>query len=409
MPDIGAEKTEELIALLELRIKKEYSQSVDELKEKALEYFVAFKKKDKTWRERLETGEITQAEYNSWRIGQLIVGQRWLQLRDELVAILLNSRETALAMTSQSAAKAYAVNYNYMTYAIERESEIDTLYKVINEAQADDIIVDALNAHNREIAAKAAETAKTVEEIEAAETALTIEESFTIYDLPTVERLMINDPDMLPPPGKKVAADIAAGKAELWDVQQIQSVATQSILQGEGADQIAERLAEKIGDSDMKAAIRNARTMMTTAQNAGRQDALTRSQNVGINNTKVWSATLDGRTRHEHRLLDGQRRNPDEAFEVEGEKIRYPGDLDAPPHLVWNCRCTMITQIEGFEYDIRSEEWLLDGKVRYNEYYEVEEKDKKGKVRYYRKKELKEMTYDVWKKSKPKINRRRKG
>jgi uncharacterized protein with gpF-like domain len=179
-------------------------------------------------------------------------------------------------------------------------------------------------------------------------------------------------------------------------------------LQGEGVDQIAERLAEKVGDSDMKAAVRNARTMMTTAQNAGRQDALTRAQNIGITNIKVWSATLDGRTRHEHRLLDGQRRKPDEAFEVEGAKIRYPGDLEAPPHLVWNCRCTLVTQIEGFEYDIRGEEWLKDGKVRYNEYYEIEDKDKNGKIRYYRKKELKEMSYDQWKKSKPKYKRKKK-
>lgn len=106
---------------------------------------------------------------------------------------------------------------------------------------------------------------------------------------------------------------------------------------------------------DHRAAIRNVRTMVTGAQNAGRVDAAKRARDMGIGLTQVWMATLDMRTRHEHLVLDGQRREIDEPFEVEGEKIKYPGDPDAPAHLVYNCRCTLVQQVKGFEYDIRGD------------------------------------------------------
>lgn len=394
--DIGHEETEILIALLEERIKQEYSQASEEMKLKALEYFAAFRKKDKTWKTRLENKEITKAEYDAWRTGQLIVGKRWLQLRDELAAILVNAYDVALSLVSHDVPRVYALNHNYMTYLLETDSQIDTLYKIIDESKAEELFIDALNNKTaEETAAKAAK--KAVEAINA----LTVDESFTIYDIPTVERLMRNNPKVLPPSGQKIAKEIAEGKAQLWDVQQLQSVATQAVIQGESVDQIAERLAEKVSDSDMKAAIRNARTMMTTAQNAGREASMLRAEKLGIHSSKVWRATLDGRTRHEHRLLDGQRRKADEAFEVNGQKIRYPGDLEAPPSLVWNCRCTLIEQIDGFEYDINGEEYLENGIVKYYEYYDVPTEGKDGVTRLYRKKELKEISYNEWKYDKP--------
>jgi uncharacterized protein with gpF-like domain len=94
--------------------------------------------------------------------------------------------------------------------------------------------------------------------------------------------------------------------------------------------------------------------MMTTAENAGRYDAYKRAEIKGIKMKKTWVATLDSRTRHEHRMLDGVTIPNDEPFMTSYGEIMYPGDPKADPAMIYNCRCTMIAQIQGFERDINA-------------------------------------------------------
>lgn len=51
---------------------------------------------------------------------------------------------------------------------------------------------------------------------------------------------------------------------------------------------------------------------------------------MGIQLKKQWLATLDGKTRHEHRILDGQTVDVEESFQVDGSKLKCPGDPSAP-------------------------------------------------------------------------------
>lgn len=178
--------------------------------------------------------------------------------------------------------------------------------------------------------------------------------SFTLYNREAVENIMREDPRLLPMPGKELSARIAAGKDVLWNSQQIQSVMLQGILQGESIPIIAKRLRNEVSDSNRKASIRNARTMATTAENAGRLDSYKRAENMGLNIKKTWVATLDSRTRHAHRQLDGVTVPVDEPFMSEFGEIMCPGDRSADPAMIYNCRCTMISQIKGFERDINA-------------------------------------------------------
>lgn len=68
---------------------------------------------------------------------------------------------------------------------------------------------------------------------------------------------------------------------------------------------------------------------------------------MGIKLKKQWLATLDGRTRHAHAMLDGQTVGIDKPFKVDGYDIMFPGDTSAPYYLVYNCRCTMVADIGG--------------------------------------------------------------
>jgi hypothetical protein len=82
------------------------------------------------------------------------------------------------------------------------------------------------------------------------------------------------------------------------------------------------------------------RTETATALNAGAigaaLDEQTRTRRAW---TKTWLATRDSRTRAEHRAADGQTRPLNEAFDIGGARLHFPGDPRGPAGLVINCRC----------------------------------------------------------------------
>ena len=329
MSDTGHKETDDLLEEMEEKLRKEYRQAVKETQAKAEDYFKRFAAKDEKWRARVEAGEVTEKEWLEWRKGQFLVGQRWEEMRDTLAQDYHNANVMARSVVNGYMPEVYALNHNYATFEVEKGSKLDT--------------------------------------------------SYTLYDRQTVERIARDNPEILPPPGKNMKAKIAANKDIAWQEGQIQSATMQAILQGESIDGMAKRICRDLGNTDYASAVRYARTATTGAENAGRHDAYQRAQNIGIPVKQTWVATLDGRTRHEHRVLDGQTVGIDEPFEVDGMKIRYPGDPTAPPELVWNCRCTTIAQIEGFERDV------TDTDLRHNErlgdmsYEEWKSSHRKGK------------------------------
>ena len=78
-------------------------------------------------------------------------------------------------------------------------------------------------------------------------------------------------------------------------------------------------------------------------------DSYVAAEKMGIKVRKEWLATIDGRTRHSHAMLDGQTVDIDKPFKVDGEEIMFPGDTSATGYLVYNCRCTVIAAVEGVE------------------------------------------------------------
>lgn len=129
-----------------------------------------------------------------------------------------------------------------------------------------------------------------------------------------------------------------------WNTKQMNSSVLQGIVNGESMQKIADRILP-IVNNNTSAAIRNARTMVTGAQNEGRQDSYEYMQDNGVILNKVWMATHDERTRKSHAELDGEEVGIDEKFP---NGLMYPGDPNGEPEEVYNCRCTMVTKIIGF-------------------------------------------------------------
>lgn len=78
-------------------------------------------------------------------------------------------------------------------------------------------------------------------------------------------------------------------------------------------------------------------------QQASTEDARQAAKAKGADVVKQWDASLDGKTRPLHRALDGQIRETDEPFEVNGIKVNIPGAFGDPSQDC-NCRCVALTR-----------------------------------------------------------------
>lgn len=313
MPDKGHMETEALLRALEKRIAAEYRKANREITRKVNAYMSEFKRKDKEWREKLENGDITETEYKAWQTGQVMIGKRWEEMRHTLAQDYANTNDIAKQMAFDSMPDVYALNHNYATFEVEKGGKVDT--------------------------------------------------SYTLYDRPTVERLIRDDPKLLPDPrpGSPLAQKLAKHKELRWEEQHVQSVVLQSVLQGESLEQTAKRFTQ-LTEMNYRQSVRYARTATTGAQNAGRVDGYKRAEKLGVNMKQIWLATLDSRTRHEHRVLDGQEVDVGEPFIMDGFKIKYPGDPAAPAHLLYNCRCTVIAKVKGVDFNV-SDKTQRDDKI----------------------------------------------
>ena len=301
-PDIAHRMTDEMLDDLEKRIAEEYAKASRDMQKKYIAWAEQFAEQEAKQKALLDAGKITQKEYNDWRFRHEAIGKRWEAMKDVLAADLENARNIALKIAGEKMPDVYALNGNYAAYQIEHDAGIDA--------------------------------------------------GFTLYNHDTAKYLLKDTRQLMPPPSAKKAAEIAANKAMQWEKGKIQSAVMQGILQGESAHKVAERL-RGVAEMDYNASVRYARTMTTSAQNAGRYESFRRARDKRIDLEIEWVATLDGRTRHAHRLMHGQRTTVDEPFETpDGYTIYYPADCtgrsDAPQSEIWNCRCSLYGWVKGY-------------------------------------------------------------
>lgn len=88
-------------------------------------------------------------------------------------------------------------------------------------------------------------------------------------------------------------------------------------------------------------------------------DAMTKAKEAGADVVKQWDSTLDGRTRPHHRMLDGQVRELEDPFEVDGLQAQYPSGFGKASEDI-NCRCVML-EIGRWELDEEDTFTKFDG------------------------------------------------
>lgn len=292
--DYGTEQTDRAVKRVERRLSSVYRQAQRDIDDKLKDWQERHKKRDARYRQMVAAGKMSKEDYRAWVRGQVFQEKQWQARRDQIDNILLNADRAAQNIVNEGKLGVFAANANYMGYALERDSNIDT--------------------------------------------------GFVLYSESTVARLIEDDPQILPKPAPGVQKDLAFP----YYNKLMSSAITQGIVQGETISEIAGRVARTTGESSYKSAMRNARTAYTGAQNAGRIEGLHQAQRLGIKVKKKWLAILDSRTRDTHRDLDGQTQEVDDPFVVDGDEIKFPGDPTAKPALTYNCRCTLTYEYPDY-------------------------------------------------------------
>lgn len=295
---------------LQERLQLVYSKAVEGMNARIEASLRQFEKDRAKWEADVAAGKKDTKAYKAWCKDQALHNDRLKALEKALTQDLTAADKMAMAYVNQVPAGVYAEGMNFATYEIEHGAKADT--------------------------------------------------SFTLYDKNTVMELVANEPDLLPQAAFDKAKDTA------WNSRHVTSAVTQAVLQGQTIPQLATSIAG-IAAMDRRAAMKAARTAMTSAHSLGKLKGYERAAGMGIDVEKQWLAALDQRTRGSHRHLDG------ETVALDGEfsnGLKYPGDPDGAASEVYNCRCTMVAVIGDVDYEdverasklggMSYEEWKAD-------------------------------------------------
>lgn len=285
-PEHGVDYTDRRFRELSMRLRAIYQQAADDLYAKQMDFLEGHRKRAEKYWQMVQAGELSMQDYQAWMRGQVYQSEQWAYKRGQLARLMADLDAQVMRLINEGRMDVFAENANWAAYKIEQVTGMIATFGLMN--------------------------------VEA------------------VERLIRDNPNILP------TQDIDETKNYRWYNEIIQNAVIHGILQGETLDEIARRLSEETGEKALNVLRRNARTGFTGAMNAGSLLAMKRARDeFGIRLQKRWMATLDDKTRTSHARLDGQVQDIDQPFDSLLGPIMCPGDPDAEPANVWNCRCYM--------------------------------------------------------------------
>ena len=342
--------TDKILADIEKRTHEAYEQAWKEMYAKQQKRLENFQKACDKNLELWQKGEITEAEFKTWKTRQVLMNKDIEAVVNGLAQDMHNANQIAAKIATGGMADVYALNANY------------AMYDILKQGGASNV---AYNTYVKIM------TGGNIPSMGA---------SWTLYNHDTAELLLKEEwalsaekgkSSLLPEPSKKKKKELKqlakTSPDELWNRQKFQSAVLQGVLQGESPAALAFRLSG-VGKMNERQAIRNARTMTTNVQNMGRNRSYLNAKDMGINLVIEWVATLDGATRHSHRQLHGEQK-PNNKTAKFSNGCRWPGDPQGPPGEVYNCRCTTVSWVKGHESaKVTESEWMKQNGQSFEEW-----------------------------------------
>ena len=291
MSDQAHDFAERKIAEFQAEVRETYQQAQADAQEALSRFLERFEKEDERKREKVKAGELSEADYKAWRKGKILRSRQLSSTLDQVSQAMTEANQVAVAALAGRLPEVYAENANFAAFQTCKASGLDL--------------------------------------------------AFSLVDAPTVQHMLTAGEALFHVPALDVAKDVA------WNRKLMASQLTQGVLLGESIPKMARRV-QRVTGSNIATAVRTARTAVTGAENAGRVSSYERAKGMGISLKQEWVATLDNRTRHSHRQLDGVKAEVGDTFP---NGCRFPGDPTARYAEICNCRCMLVAAVEGFETD----------------------------------------------------------
>ena len=288
---------DEELERLEERLTALYANTANEVKAEFTVFIANYKDEIDTMTQKLAEGEITADEYANFVRRRVIQTKEYRETVELITNTLVNTDVLAMALVNNELPLVIAQSYDFVTS--------------LGFAAAD-------------------------------EAGLSVG-TFQIYNAESVQQIIKNNPEIL----KEVYKD----KDYSWNRDRINSEITHSLVRGDSIQETAARL-QNVTNMDKNAAIRNARTAMTAAENLGRTEAAADMRKQGVPIDEVWSATKDDRTRDTHLLMDGTTRDKNGEFGagIVDNPLKFPGDPGGDPEEIYNCRCRLSIVLQGIDH-----------------------------------------------------------
>lgn len=316
--DKGHKFTDKEIERLEASLRRHYGKTNKAVTDMLTEHLKQYEDRIAEYQQRLDSGAMTEQQYEDAVFMLITSGQDWIDTEDAIVSEYVDADVSAMKIVGASMTGIYLYNHLYKSGRMNSrargrfplEFEMPRVFRDKNNPFA--IVTDLLNGK-------------------------------------AFKR-------MLPPPNPDKMKD------RLWHRVKLNSIIRQGIRKGKSVNDIAYNI-ERLTKMDIVAAFRAARTGCTNAENSGKLDAMVAFRDkYGIGVKKMWYATLDGRTRTQHREVHGEVRELEEEF---SNGLLFPADPNGAPSDIYNCRCTMLEVIDGVDPDIADapsgksrEEWI---------------------------------------------------
>ena len=295
------DKTEKQLKTLERKISKAFKDAYEGINADATKYFASLESRWEKEHEAFLAGEYTEAEFKAWEQTQLARGKKWEKVKSDMARQLTQTNEIASSYINDTTPSIYSLNANYEAYQIAQDSG-------------------------------------------------SMQSAWDMVDQQTVKQLIESKQ------GKYTefkTTRVNPQRDYEWNSQQIQRTLNAGILQGNSIGELADAF-ESVMKRNRSSAIRNARTSVTSAQNAGRLKSLEQAEKLGIKVQKKWVSTLDERTRFSHAMLNGQIREISKEF---SNGLMHPADSLGSPREVYNCRCTLTYIYPDYDKQTSNELW----------------------------------------------------
>lgn len=339
---------DEELERLEERLTALYANTANEVKAEFTAFMAKYKADIDSMTQQLAAEEITADEYANWVRRHVIQTAEYRRTVETLTNMLVNTDVLAMALVNAELPLVIAQSYDFVT---------SLGFKAADEA------------------------------------GITVG-TFQVYNAESVQKIIKDNPELL--------KEVYKEKDYSWNRDRINNEITHSLVRGDSIQQAADRL-QNVSNMDKNAAIRNARTAMTAAENIGRTEAAEDIREQGVPIDEVWSATMDDKTRDTHLLMDGTTRDANGEFGagIIDNPIRFPGDPSGDPEEIYNCRCRLSIVLKGIDHSQDGDLYEKFMKENYPEDYAElrsnETEINKQEQRYDAKQRQADLRADPWK------------